>query len=587
MFNLQTKLLESLLGDAQSFYRIPEYQRPYSWEDEQVEQLLDDLYEAWDKGRINNSQESSYFLGSIVLVEPDINATEERQKYFDVIDGQQRLITLIIMSCVIRDLVNSKEIEIDKSILNLDAEDFNNFVKKKDDNRLTIMSHSQEYLDLFKPIIDGSYNNSNNVLTKKEKKENKFLNTAQICANFFAGEDNKFSNNKKDISYFIKYVLSNIRVVVIICDERSEAIQIFKTLNARGMDLSTENLIRSHLFSYIEGSNEEFEIENLTKGWDNLSNEIRDINDDINLENMLLYYAYFLAKGDIKYNLYESLTNNESPFNTQAKADALAAFGNFSEFAKCYIPIANDKNVFFLKKLRQKIYWRTILIAAAYNNDINNKWDVLAFDIMRFYYLYWISGHTISKIKQTSFNIITAVSKGENIENIKAIMDKKIADDNIIQKVWSNIRDHDVYHTPWCKYLLIAIEMNQFDEIGFFDYTHNSKIHIEHITPQNYQNNKQHWEGLTGLDNKVHSLANLTLLSGKKNIAASDKPFAQKLSENYLDNNGKGQDGITSLRMTQLLEKYSDAGWIDSSYEDRSKWMECQVSEILSIDIPE
>jgi uncharacterized protein with ParB-like and HNH nuclease domain len=87
--------IRELFGNADALYKIPQYQRPYKWEDEQIDKLWDDVYESYQNG------EENYFLGSIITAKPRDN---EKSAYVDVVDGQQRLTTLMIMFCVVRDL---------------------------------------------------------------------------------------------------------------------------------------------------------------------------------------------------------------------------------------------------------------------------------------------------------------------------------------------------------------------------------------------------------------------------------------------------------------------------------------------------
>lgn len=87
--------IKELFGNTDSFYMIPDYQRPYKWENEQVDMLWDDINEAFQNG------EENYFLGSIITAKP---GDGDRYRYVDVVDGQQRLTTLMILFCVVRDL---------------------------------------------------------------------------------------------------------------------------------------------------------------------------------------------------------------------------------------------------------------------------------------------------------------------------------------------------------------------------------------------------------------------------------------------------------------------------------------------------
>lgn len=75
-------------------FQIPDYQRPYSWVDEHVDQLWDDILEAYENNKEGDSIDSNYFLGSLIVV--------QNGKIEDVVDGQQRLTTLMILLCTIR-----------------------------------------------------------------------------------------------------------------------------------------------------------------------------------------------------------------------------------------------------------------------------------------------------------------------------------------------------------------------------------------------------------------------------------------------------------------------------------------------------
>src|SRR5208282_1660161 len=89
------KALKDVFCDHYVF-RIPPYQRPYSWETEQAGDLLDDLI--WAAGHDKPAERPPYFLGSIVVIK-DPNYPEA-----DVVDGQQRLTTLTILMSVLREL---------------------------------------------------------------------------------------------------------------------------------------------------------------------------------------------------------------------------------------------------------------------------------------------------------------------------------------------------------------------------------------------------------------------------------------------------------------------------------------------------
>lgn len=104
------KLADLLSGPF--LLNIPPYQRPYSWGNKQVQQLLDDLVEAAGLGS-SDTVDDVYFLGNILLM--DVNGTVTKRisakmsaREFDVVDGQQRLVTLLTLFCLLRDLDEKK-----------------------------------------------------------------------------------------------------------------------------------------------------------------------------------------------------------------------------------------------------------------------------------------------------------------------------------------------------------------------------------------------------------------------------------------------------------------------------------------------
>jgi len=86
----EAKNLRAVFGEQNSFYQIPDFQRPYSWNAEQISQLIEDLFDAF------NDDMEEYFCGSLVLAK---NLNDNR---LDVIDGQQRLTTFTILLCIKR-----------------------------------------------------------------------------------------------------------------------------------------------------------------------------------------------------------------------------------------------------------------------------------------------------------------------------------------------------------------------------------------------------------------------------------------------------------------------------------------------------
>lgn len=90
----------------ESFYNIPEYQRPYVWGNDQVNALLDDLTAA-----IEHDDNKEYFLGCMIWNTKKVQSNGMEYTYQDILDGQQRFITLFLLHGVIRDLSDDKRLK--------------------------------------------------------------------------------------------------------------------------------------------------------------------------------------------------------------------------------------------------------------------------------------------------------------------------------------------------------------------------------------------------------------------------------------------------------------------------------------------
>ena len=139
IFKPENMSIKEVFGNTDSFYQMPEYQRPYSWDKERVEQLWFDIVEAYNNHQEDSESDANYFLGSVVLVKKD--------RGYDVVDGQQRMTTLTILFCVLRDLCNglSSEKYIKHSIKDL--------INDKQRLKLTTQSNNQALFET--TIING------------------------------------------------------------------------------------------------------------------------------------------------------------------------------------------------------------------------------------------------------------------------------------------------------------------------------------------------------------------------------------------------------------------------------------------------
>ena len=541
-----------------------------------------DVYEAFQ------NEEANYFLGSIITAKP---SADEKSAYVDVVDGQQRLTTLMIMFCVVRDLcpdINARNIEENPFAVDIDTINASIALYGKT-NRLKLYTHRQHQSDFEELILKG------NILEVKkpykyqirsdEEPKYKFINTACIFREKLRvlGEDGS--------EEFINYLFNQVKIIRIDCKNRDFAIKLFQVLNARGMDLTAADLIKSFLleklYSKYRDDNETSKMkeEQFISDWRDMEQSIKAC--DISLNDLFIIYEYHILGQNPKKSLYDELQN------AFADKEPNTVISDIKKIADTYfkeIYEKEDKMLFSFWYIRWNMYWKSILLTALHMEY--RDYDKLKKQLRRFYYLYWIAGKTLSQIKQTSFNIIKWVKENKPISDIEDELNNKLKNDGIESIAIRNLTSANITTEPWIKPLLLMMEYNVTDnsKLAFIDL--NKDLHLEHVLPIKYKNFSEWGHISDEIATKwLNSAGNITLLSGAKNIEASNNPFNVKM-EVY---KGKGKydnknDKITAFLITQsIVMDYeadkNDRLWTWEAMADRWKWFFNEIEEILEIDV--
>ena len=552
VFHPKQKSIFKLFGDTDSFYQIPNYQRAYNWMDDQVKDLWDDILKAKD------SNYERYFLGPIILV------NKKGKNYYEVVDGQQRLTTLTILFCVVRDSFKKKFIE-------------NGFKRLMNRIEKTIYDATDETYRL--KLITQKYmqNEFRNEVLKKvkflgsdvpdnQKKKFKFRNTAQIFKEKL--KTFEIANGIKNLAEFLEYILNSVEVITITCSKSEYAINLFEVLNTRGLELTHADLIKTFLIiKCVEDKKDQF-----VSDWNYIENKAKDLEKE--MTDLLTYYQYYLIARNPKRSLYIELKKEFE------EKDPNEVIYGFKKVVSYYEEIMNiDSKVFFsLLYLPNEVYWKAILISAKMVefHDFNGLCKLLR----KLYYSYWIAGYTITKIKQTSFNIIAWIKAGMNLNEVHRKIINKMKIDTVIKKM-KDALELNVYKTSWIKPLLLLIEYNQTDDSTIVFIKKERKLHVEHIIPIEWRK-ENYWvvnwnEG--DANEWLNRLGNLTLLAGDKNIIAKYKSFEDK--KKIYAGEESGIRGVTSFLITQVLIK--DDKWTIYEVLNRDKWLKEEIKKVLEI----
>lgn len=551
IFNPENKSIKQIFGDSDAFYQMPIYQRPYSWDKERVEQLWYDILEAYKNNLEDKTVDQNYFLGSVVLV--------RKANGYEVVDGQQRLTTLTILFCVLRDL------NLDVPQKNIISNSIKDLVESKE--RLKLTTHLNNQASFEQTIIRGIDFNS---IKREDLTKNRFLQTAVYFKNLISKAQSEESEDFiENFGDFVDYIFNKTTIIRIVCYDEGFAIKLFTVLNDRGLDLTPADIIKAHLLQNLDS---EIQRNSVTEVWKEIEN-ICKLSEE-SLQGILSLYLYYLKNENPKRALQDEL---KEYFKNEHPQSIILDIKKFTNHIFEINSDNQDKDISMLKYLPQSVYWKSILATAKQVNYPDYK--ELKSLIVRYYYQSWIADGTSNRIKQTSFNILKAVKNKEQISVIKNLIVKNLSKYDSYVNFLSN---ENIYWKKWHKPLLLSIEYYQQDNRDFIPLS--KDLHTEHILPKEWKHIDLNWKDNFSNDDAdllLNSLGNLTLLSGVKNIRASNRNFVDK-TEIYKGNNGKGFDGKTSFEITKrIIDDYPE--WTKEAIQKRRDWLLSEIKRIFNI----
>jgi len=515
-FDAEDRGLKYIL-DGHEKYEIPRYQRPYSWTNDEVLDLWNDL-----------EDEDSVFLGSFVFN----YAKQEKEGFVEVIDGQQRLVTFMILSAVLRDLY--KELgDRDRENMTQEILAHRDSVYLKEDYRLKC---GESLNDFFHKYIQKRDLNISEVTPKR--KEEKLIKEHYLFFKDKIGEKiEQIPDKSLKIKYLddLKYKLFNFKIIWIKIGKDDDAYSIFETVNARGADLTAANLLKNYLFSKLQKKHGG--IDRAKSIWLDMESNIENTKGRLNISKAIRYYWLSRYKFTTEKKLYKAV-------KTKIKAesecsDFLEKINIASEY---YFKIANDsvdasdwEEDFKDKKPRQNIVealngLRIMGITQCYPLIfclLMNK-EKIGYDFSDIFKVIEKYHFAYSAVCKLSGNVVERLYNNTSIA-IQAALQTLIKKNRIknIQRELANFKNKLIYPSKdmfiekfmdigygkkqLVRYILSKIEQAKAPMKEGFD---SEKINIEHILPQK----PQMW-GLTKKDIKdyVNKLGNLTIISKKIN----------------------------------------------------------------------
>lgn len=514
--------LNKLLNTSRQFI-VPIFQRNYSWQKNQYEQLWFDILRA-----SKFKEKQNHFIGSIVYI--DMGTPAGRPQQLLLIDGQQRLTTISILLCAIKDYV--QKFNLETKLINL-AKIKNQFLYNSDEideDRYKLLLNVQDKETYIK-LIDNTIFTVNKPTTNIIK-----------CYEFFYERIEDFIKQHGQIDEIYAGIFK-LSLVSISLDKDSDNPQmIFESMNSTGKDLSQTDLLRNYLLMDLTPEKQTRLYKTYWKPMEELFGE--DIyKNDVNKFDYFIR-DFLTLKSDTGYickinNVYE----NFKRYYLDNNCEKFAVLKDLFTYAKYYACIdllqENDDELKLywqeFKKLDSHVVYPFLLkLYDDYSRQILIKEDFKKILQVVISYLWRraICEIPTNSLSKTFATLYQAVDKDDYVNSvIKAFVFKssykRFPSD---YEVREKLQTKDIYHFRLRKYLLEALENYYHKEpidLNTANYT------IEHIMPQNIEHNLS-WQQMLGEDWQevhslyLHTLGNLTITG--YNAEMSNKSFGEKVN---------------------------------------------------------
>ncbi|KHL77236.1 hypothetical protein HPY1089_06610 [Helicobacter pylori] len=533
-----------------------------------------------------DDREGDYFCGSLVLI---AISEDSKVKTYDVVDGQQRLSTFILLAKVLATLYSERLDPEYQEFLQASWSDRHEHKGKKKKKRLdfdlvgsSAKKDFQDALDFFDDLDASKGENSKSNGSSKSK--NNYLKNA-ICL-----KDYLEKKEIEDIDDFIEWLYSNVVFITITCPDADKALRIFNVLNARGLALNATDIFKGELLKKLT---EEKEQEELATRWEDLYQKCLD--NGFAMETLFSQYLAYLDPVTSREKMDKRL-NTQFDKLQKSSLEYLDGIEDFYN-AYCKVLEMQDWHAHLLSYLASD-FWRVILCTSILHHYSDQDIETLKELLVKFYYQNWVAEQKEPK-KQTNCNIIKALKEKQSVENIASIVKEYLNGNKITQHFKEKLEDDHLYEkhkkaskNSWLKPILILVEYSMSDDPRPKRIEKND-FHVEHILPQKPDPSSQWVKDFSEEERGLytHSLANLTLLGGTKNAQASNLDFKEK-KEIYMGNAvklGKDKRGrekpfkvMTCYKMTiDIAHKYTE--WTPTSLEKRKEELIQIIESVLKL----
>ena len=519
-FNTANQTFRQLLGNG-LLYRVPPFQRDYSWTEEEWDDLWQDIL-----GLFEEDGEQAHYMGYLVL-------QSSNNKQFDIIDGQQRLTTISILILAalahLQNLVN-KAIDPDKNQRRKDNLQ-NSYIGYVDPvsliprSKLELNRHNnrfyQTYLVPLEPIPVRGLNASEHQLRK--------------AFNWFRDKIAARSQQSGEaVAIFVDTIVDKLFFTAISVTDELNAFKVFETLNSRGVRLSATDLLKNYLFSVIaSGNTHETELKALEEKWERIVDELGSES----FPDFLRVYWNSCHKLVRKADLFKTIRRHVT-----TKEQSFALLRELDRSASIYAALRNPHESIWKPEERRSLEQLLMfnvrqpmpMLMAAHRQFAETQRQIFtqllqAIAVISFRYNVICNLQTQDQ-EQVYNNVAYKIDCGA-LTNLRSIFDELQSvypDDAVFKAAFTDkeLKTTNSRNKKVVRYILFQLEKQVSGQEFEFE---SAAYNLEHILPENPSEAWSHIDE-QNQDKFVYRLGNMTPLEKKPNRAIGNHGYAEKIA---------------------------------------------------------
>lgn len=520
------------------WYCIPDYQRAYVWDTDQVRDLLNDTISAY-----RENKEAQYFLGSMVLKINEKSENNVSYTEYELLDGQQRITTVFLILACMRDMLTAYP-QYQNSLAGFvyQAEDA---ILQQPERMRIIFNIRSDVRDFVNEHIKPLHGTCDSALLK-DKMQAKDVNISiRNMANAMLVAHEFLEENKSEIIGYLSYFLNKVLMIYVATEELQDAFQLFTVLNNRGVKLSSSDILKAENLKELSAADrtswatrwEEMETY-FGEDFDKFLSHIRTILVKKKQTTTLLKEFDEFVYSNQEYDRTQKKYVPRTPILRRGRDTFELLYSYYHTYQEVFDTdhsvVTGDYEITNYLKLME----------TGFGADY---WIAPVLDYYRKYRRRGFVAFLKALDRKLSADWITAATPTVRMENVNAILREIEASQDsaallqsktftINKSDFERVINGDIYGRSFAKYLLLKLDL--IYRGSSTPMIPQAIASIEHILPRNPSADSQWVKDFSAAEREewTNKLGNLVLISRRKNTSQGNRDYVEK-KEKYFEKN--------------------------------------------------